>query len=68
MMAEIDVQRTSTMITRAKTTLRRKNKTPITPIANGGSPKTPVKKSSKMALVKLTAAIEILKTFVFLSI
>jgi hypothetical protein len=34
-MAEIEVHRTRMMITRAKTTLRRKKRTPIMPIAKG---------------------------------
>jgi hypothetical protein len=53
--AETDVQRTRTMITRAKTALRKKKRTPIMPIASGGAPNIPVKKRRRTALVKLTA-------------
>lgn len=67
MIAEIDVHKTMRIMTKAKTTFKRKKRTPMIPIARGGRPKTPVKKSKNTALMKLTAAMAMLKTFVFLS-
>lgn len=66
--AYVVATKTNMRRTKEKAALRTKNTTPITPVTIPGWLKTLEKNNRKMALAKLTAAIEMLKVLVLLSI